>query len=175
MKDTWLDKLMLAGPNGRMGMAAMAGAAFLLFYWLFLVFKHRRPFGLYAGAAIILGVSGYLLYDVQHIRLNLSMRDSQQIRNDCEQLLELRRKTTEHDMPVSGAAIPVSFTRIGVSYAWVTANKVHICLENDGYRGDGGAWGFLYDPNQSYREEGSPDEVRPTWYDGFYEFTRYAE
>lgn len=75
-------------------------------------------------------------------------------------------------MPVSGTAIPASFARIGVSYVWVTANTVQICLWADE---NGGAWGFLYDPKRAYGNERSPDEVRPTWYDDLYEFTLHGE
>jgi hypothetical protein len=98
------------------------------------------------------------------IWLNLQMRSADQVRADCAKLLEKKRSM---NIPRSG--LPPSFAAIGAASAWVAHDSVRInFLKDDGF---GSAWGFLYDPHQTYLTEMPKwPPVRNTLYRDFYEF-----
>jgi hypothetical protein len=163
IRSGFLERTLHSGPVTLGGLALLIVSFFLIIAWTDIAARHRRlPLRL-GCAAVSLAVIGYLVYDWQHVSLNFSMRDAPMVRNDCVQLLERRRATVEDDFMdwnLSGQDIPASFSRMGCKFIRVTRSNVQICLHTDG---NGGAWGFLYDPNRSYLATRWPDDVRAAW------------
>lgn len=166
---SFIQRAMESGPIEMAALAAILLAVILLAGSPYLVANRRHLFIL-IGLTVCLGAGGYVVYDRQHITLNLAMRDVQKVRSDCEQLLERRRTTVENELMelhLSSSELPASFTRLGAKFVRVTPENVQVCLYTDW---NGGAWGFLYDPKRAYIAAGWPDDIRATWYRDFYEF-----
>jgi len=129
-----------------------------------------------------MAVLAYLLHDWRHISLNISMRDPQAVRADCEKLLVLYKSTyprEDYTMYISGPQLPPSFVRLKAEWALVTRGAVQIRLNSEKeINWWGGGWGYLYNPKPILGAYGKPSRLsifRPTWYRDFYEFIEPGE
>ena len=164
-----LQRALYSGPLGQAAALTFVVSCVLCLVWLFLVIRRRCLYPLQGVASIALAVAGYLVFDWQHFSLNLSMRDSQRVRDDCMQLLQRPKPTVAgeyRDLRLSSAELPPSFTRLGAKAALVTAETVQIYRHTDW---NGGASGFLYDPQRLYPAAATHNYVRATWYRDFYD------
>jgi len=94
------------------------------------------------------------------------------VRADCAKLLEKRRSTVKEElmeMRIPQSELPASISAIGAASALAGRDFVQInFLKEDGY---GSAWGFLYDPHQTYLTTMPKwPPVKNTMYRDFYEF-----
>jgi hypothetical protein len=158
-----------------LGLFGMFIALLLAAVWLYLARKSRRPRYSLLFVPVLLATAGYVCFDRHHLQLNLTMRHSEQVRADCQRLLEnydARRRTTGQDLHFYlKQDLPESFARLGAKSAWVTRGQVQIRLEEDW---NSGGWGFLFDPTSAYKQ-GVLDHVRPLWFRDFYEFRMLGE
>lgn len=133
-----IDRAREGGP----GLALLIISAVLLLAWGFFAVRHRRVYPRLGVTTLVLAISGYLVYDWQHISLNCSMRDAQTVRDDCVRLLQLRKVTFKDqdnmELHLHGSEIPASFTRMGAKFVRVSAANVQIslrgCLKNSSKR-----------------------------------------
>lgn len=165
--------LMDRAREGGPGLALLVISAFLLFAWGFFAVRHRRVYPRLGVTTLVLAISGYLVFDWQHLSLNCTMRDARTVRDDCVGLLQARKATFKDDNSIElhlrGSEIPASLARLGAKFVRVSPENVQISLiPEDGLTGS--AWGLLYDPKRAYVSAGWPDGIRRTWYRDFFEF-----
>jgi hypothetical protein len=120
---------------------------------------------------MLLSLGGYAAYDWWYIKLNLSMRDPQRLREDCERLLEHYRSSPDYAngsaMSLLREDIPEDFRRIEATWIWVEPD--HVLISVAPLSGFGGMAGFLYDPKGTFTPW-RPNARRPTWYRDFHSF-----
>ncbi|CAN5911901.1 hypothetical protein BH11VER1_BH11VER1_14120 [soil metagenome] len=141
-------------------------AAVLLLVWLIQVLKRRRPYKLLAASVIVLVTVGYLAFDLEHVSLNIKMRDAHRVKEDCVELIKQRESMIgekDKSLRLKEAQLPSSFSRIGAKSAFVGKDYVAINLIRDW---NGGEWGFLFDQHPDIRTK----KLRSTCYRDFYEY-----
>jgi hypothetical protein len=145
------------------GLAAMLLAFGLLAAAPYLAGGNRRRMYLLIGTAAFLGPSGYVIFDWTFISQDLSLRDAQAVRNDCEKLLKLHASDINGYTAISARELPTSFISLGASSADIHGDRVSICTWLGWSRC---LRGYVYDPKGSLRKEGIL--LRSSWYRDFY-------
>lgn len=146
-------------------------AVVLFLIWLFLASLRRRLYKPFGATIIVVALIGYLAFDLRHISLNFRMRDTQNVRVDCIELMKRRQSFVDGKnmgMHFTEAPIPLSFARIGATEVTVEEEYVAINL----IRGwNGSEWGFLYFPHPNEKMK----KLRSTCYRDFYEYRLHGE
>jgi len=132
----------------------------------------RRNLILLTAVALVCGIGGGIAYDRKFIRLNLALREADQIRDECELLFQRRKSKVEVEKEyiswrVPPEKLPPAIARLGAERVVVEDTEVRICFYTDW---NGGESGVLYDPRQFYLTRGRVEVIRSTWHSGFYEF-----
>jgi hypothetical protein len=173
---TLLDRAKEGGLIGMVGLGAMIIAIILGFYWFICVCIGRRPGPMPLIISTVLALVGYLGFEKHLVATNLSMRDVQNVREDCRRLMAKVHETSEKGseatpLQLTTSELPPSLSKLGAKSAIVTDANVEILLQNDIERG---ASGILYAPQET---QGIQPwlELRPLWYQDFYAFQKWSE
>ena len=168
-KPGWLHLFLM--QHGSLATMVLLSATVLCLVWLYRVIRHRHIYPVLGTVSVTMAILAYLLCDWHHISLNITMRDPQAVRVDCENLLVLYKSTYPHvdrDMYISGAQLPPSFLRLKAKWALVSDNTVQIRFHDE----PGNSWAYLYDPKRIYMSNAWLREehmARDTWYRDIYE------
>jgi hypothetical protein len=133
-KRTVLGWLSDPGYSDVIALSGIIAAATLLFAWIYLVRKHRRPYYSVIVSSILFAITGYLGLERDRIRLHLIMRNAEQVRMDCVQLMK-RRDDLYPSAPsmalhlFKAADLPASLRRIVVKSVEVTPHSVRLNLQ----------------------------------------------
>lgn len=168
----WIDD---ASPLDLGGLALMVFAVGMLVSMPYFV-KSRRG-GILAGlAAAILGVVGYVAFDIVYLVRHRALYGvSEAVRVDCERLLASQNaRGSEQEMRLSrkDPDFPDSFRKIGAVFVDSSyPGTITICF------GDGSfsTVCYLYDPHRLHTKVERRVPLRAMWYRDFYVFVAPGE
>ena len=119
------------------------------------------------------GLAGYAFYDRVYVGLTLSMRNIQQVRDDCEKLMQAQKSVSSSSggaPRLTGTQVPPSLARIGGQVVFVESNYVVIYTVAGMHSGHG----YLFDPTGTAVADWIPyGELRGMIYRGFYQLRTY--
>lgn len=165
-----LEQLKESGPIGMAALAAVLLAVILILGAPYLA-ASRRQLAFLIGAAICLGVGGYVVFDREYLEINLQLRDAQAIREECVKLLQHAPKATAEGTQgglLIGRDIPPTFARLGARSVVVTEKTVRLSFVWAPMTGT--EHGILYAPQGPTPWFTFPLHCRHTLYRDFYEY-----